>query len=69
MAKTKVPLEDKSVSDSTVTEKIEKQNGKKISEPSLDKSGSGTQTEIEWTEKQDIKKRSVQLSSSNDKIF
>ena len=31
----------------------------------MDKSGSVTQTEIERTEKQDSKKRSVQLSSSN----
>ena len=32
----------------------------------MDKSGSATQTETERTEKQDSKKRSVRLSSSND---
>ena len=32
----------------------------------MDKSGSGTQTETERTKKQDSKKTSVQLSSSND---
>ena len=35
--------------------------------PSEDKSGSATKTETERTEKKDGKKRSVQLSSSNDK--
>ena len=40
MAKTKVPSEDKTGSASTVTGKTEKLNIKKISLPSLDKSGS-----------------------------
>ena len=35
--------------------------------PSLDKSGSASETETEQTEKLDSKKRSLQLSSSNDK--
>ena len=35
--------------------------------PSLDKSGSASKNETERTEKQDSKKRSVELSSSDDK--
>ena len=67
MAENKVTSENKSGSDSTVTEKTEKKRSKKRSEPSSDKSESGTQTETERTKKQDSKKISVQLSSSNDK--
>ena len=67
MAQTKVPSLDKSGSASkTVTEKREKLDGKKRSVPSLDKSGSAS-NKTELTEKQYIKKISVQLSSSNDK--
>ena len=66
MAETKVLSEDKLGSDSTVTEKTEKLDSIKRYVPSLDKSGSATQTETERTEKQDSKKRSVRLSSSND---
>ena len=66
MVENKVTSENKSGSDSTVTEKTEKKRSKKRSEPSSDKSGSGTQTETERTKKQDIKKIPVQLSSSND---
>ena len=46
--------------------KKEKKIGKKRSEPSLDRSGSGRQTETERTKKQETKKRPVKLSSSND---
>ena len=42
---------------------------KERSEPSSDKSGSGTQTEIERTKKQNSKKISLQLSSSNYNKF
>ena len=65
MTKNRVPPEDKSGSASIEAEKQTKIS-KKRSEPSWDKSGSSTQTETERTEKQDIKKRSVQLYSSND---
>ena len=51
MAHTKVHSLDK-----TVTEKIEKLESKKISVPSLDKSGSASKTETERKEKQVIKK-------------
>ena len=56
MAKTKVSFVDKSGSASSVTEKTEKVDNDKISVPSLDKSGSDSQTEIERTEKKKVKK-------------
>ena len=66
MAENKKTSENKSGTDSTETEKSEKIISKKRSEPSSDKSGSGTQTETERTKEQDSKKRTLQLSSSDD---
>ena len=66
MAENKRTSENKAGTDSTDTEKSEKKIIKKISEPSSDKSGSGTQTETERTKEQDSKKRTLQLSSSDD---
>ena len=45
---------------------MRKKIGKKISEPTSDKSRSGTKTETERKKYQDSKKRILELSSSDD---
>ena len=74
MAQNKVPSLDKSGSDSKTvieqTEKLDKNQDQEMAQnkvTSLDKSGSAQKNVTEQTEKLDNKKRSVQLSSSDDK--
>ena len=57
MANLKITSENKTGADSTDTDKSEKTISKKISEPSSDKSGSGTKTETERTKPNEAKIR------------